>query len=245
MKQHQHSGGTVGSNSAAGTNGGAVSGPPGSGGSAGMGPSQGAESHVHGGLPPRDCWSHQPPTSHHHHHQHHVPGHRAPEDDPSPPRRDGVDDDDDEEQSKKPLQHLLQLQTAMHRYSPPDHGHHHGVPGTQLKAGTVPSYRGSPPPLHPVAPPPAAGRYHHAQHGTPMASPIHAWPDPGVDMLAPGLQQQQQRLHVAPASNQLSPYHSSAYMMSSAEMASTYQSWYAGSAQQLQQPAHHLSTLLS
>ena len=242
MKQHQH-GGPVGNNSAGGANGG---GGAGSGG--GLGPTGGGESHVHGagGLPPRDCWSHQPPASHQHD-QHQLPGRRAPDDDPSPPRRDAIDDDDDEP-TKKPL-HLLQLQTAMHRFSPPEHGHHAGGTGAQLKTGGVPSYRGSPTPLHPVPPP---ARYHHAQHGTPMASPIHAWPDAGVDMLPHGLQhshgqqQQQQRLHPAPVSNQPSPYPSSAYMMTSPDMTSTYQSWYPGSAQQMHQlPAHHLSTLLS
>ena len=246
MKQHQH-GGAVSNNSAAVTNGGGGNGPPG-GGSGGVGPTTGSESHVHGagGLPPRDCWSHQPPSSHQHH-QHHVPGRRAPDDDASPPHRDAIDEDDDDEPTKKPL-HLLQLQTAMHRFSPPEHGHHGGAVsgGVQLKAGAIPSYRGSPSPLHPVPPP---ARYHHTQHGTPMASPIHAWPDSGVDMLPLGLQQshslqQQQRLHPAPVSNQPSHYPSSAYMMTS-DMTSTYQSWYPGSAQQLQQQPHHLSTLLS
>ena len=242
MKQHQH-GGPVSNNVAAGANSAGGNGPLGSGSGGGMGQTPGGESHVHGagGLAPRDCWSHQPPS----HHQHHVPGRRAPDDDPSPPRRDAVDDDDDEP-TKKPL-HLLQLQSAMHRFSPPEHGHHGGAVsgGVQLKASAVPSYRASPTPLHPVPPP---ARYHHTQHGTPMASPIHAWPDAGVDMLPAGLQQshgQQQRLHPAPVSNQPSPYQSSAYMITSSDMTSTYQSWYPGSGQQLQQTPHHLSTLLS
>jgi len=246
MKQHQHGGpGPVTNNNAgASANGGGGNGPPG-GGSGGVGPTAGGESHVHGGaggLASRDCWSHQPASSHQHH-QHHVPSRHAPDDDPSPPRRDAIDDDDDEP-TKKPL-HLLQLQTAMHRFSPPEIGHHGG--SVQLKAGAIPSYRGSPTPLHPVPPP---ARYHHTQHGTPMASPIHAWPDAGVDMLPPGLQQshsqqQQHRLHPAAVSNQPSPYPNSAYMMTSSDMTSTYQSWYPGSAQQLQQPPHHLPTLLS
>lgn len=248
LKQHQH-GGPVGNNGAAGANGGGGgSGPPGSsgggGGNMGQTPS-GAESHVHsaGGLPARDCWSHQPPASHQHHH---VAGRGAlPDSDHSPPRRDVVDDDDDEP-TKKPL-HLLQLQTAMTRFTPPEHGHHHHAgSGTQLK-GVAASYRvGSPTSLHPV---PAPSRYHHTQHGTPMGSPLHAWPDSAtsVDMLPPGLQQQQQQQQrIQAASNQTSPYPSSVYMMTSSDMTATYQSWYPGSAQsQLQQPPHHLSTLLS
>lgn len=245
MKQHQH-GGPVTNNGTAGANGQGGTGPPGSG-TGSVGPTASGESHVHsaGGLPPRDCWNHQPSSSHPHHQHRRL----APDDDPSPPRRDVIDDDDDDddESTKKPL-HLLQLQTAMHRFSPPEIGHHGraGGGGLQIKASAIPSsYRGSPTPLHPV---PASVRYHHGQHGTPMPSPIHAWPDAGVDMLPPGLQQshsQQQRLHPAGGSNQPSSYQNSAYMMTSSDMTSSYQSWYPGAAQQLQQPPHHLSTMLS
>lgn len=225
MKQHQHGGGgQVNNNAPAGGNGGAGGGASGGG----LGQTAAGSGDAHG-LPPaaRDCWSQQPASSTHPHHPHH--GTRRPDDDrspPPPPHHRDVIDDDEEEPTKKPL-HLLQLQTAMHRFSP-DH-HAGGGGGPQLKVGTVPSYRGGSP---------TAARYHHhhhAQHpGTPMASPIHAWPD---DIGPPGLHQQQQRIHV---SNQPSPYHSSAYMMTSPEMTSTYQ-WYAGS----QQPTHHLPTLLS
>ena len=250
MKQHQH-GGPVNTSSTAAANGGASGG--------GLGPTSGTESHsVHAGgasglaPPTRDCWTHQTAP------QHDQVPRRTLDDQPSPPRRDVIDEDDDDEPNKKPL-HLLQLQTAMHRFSPPEHAAHHPVTGAgvPLKTGGVPSYRASPTSLHPVP------RYHHAQHGTPMASPIHAWPDTGVDMLPPaGLQhphghhhhhhhqqqqQQQQRLHAgAPGSNQPSAYPGSAYMTDMTS-ASYHQSWYAaGTTQQMHQtPAHHLPTLLS
>jgi len=249
MKQHQHGGASVGGNN---TVAGAAVNGGGSGSGAGIGP---AESHsVHAGvnagavLSSRDCWStHQgAPASHQHDGQVPLQSRRTLDDEASPARRDVLDDDDDEP-TKKPL-HLLQLQTAMHRFSPPEHGpgHHSGPP--KSGGGSMPSYRASPTSLHPVP----AARYHHTTHGgTTMASPIHAWPDPAtVDMLPAGLQhphaQQQQRLH---ASNQPSPYPSSATYMTDMTT-STYHhqgAWYAGgTTQQMHQtPAHHLSTLLS
>jgi len=274
MKQHQHAGGPVNNSSAAGgSNGTADSGPAGTV-SGRMGPTAGSDTpHGHsaggaGGLapPPRHCWSHQSPTSHpQHHYQHPLPaGRRAPDDGPSPPPSshrggDVVDDDDDDEPNKKPL-HLLQLQTAMSRFSPPDHGHHHhhgggAGGGSQLKIGgggggsiAMSYHRASPTSLHPAVAAPVRYHHHAQQHaGTPMSSPMHAWPDSEVDMLpGAGIQQQQQQRGqgAAPFSNQQSPYPGSAYMMTSSDMTSSYQSWYPGSAQQLQ-PAHHLPTLLS
>lgn len=235
MKQHQHGGGN---GSGPGTA------PNVSGSSAvGQGPPGGStindqpSSHLLRSSS-RDCWS-QPPSHHALHVSSHL-GSRINDDTSSQTDHE----EEQEELPKKPL-HLLPLSTSLHRYSPHDSHSIHIKNGT----GSMPSqfvYRNthSPPPLH---------RYHlGAQQHEHMTSSISAWHDSELHGALQQQQQQQpqhQRMQSAPpgSGNQLSYSGSSAYMMTSPEMTSPYQSsWFQHAvSEQAPTPHQHLSTLLS